>query len=320
MLKNYVLITLRQLFRERFFTAINIGGLVLGMTTAILLLQYVGYEWSHNQHTENVSNKYRLLSKNKSTDRVFDQLPPALIPLLKENFPIIKKAGMMAPRVGGGVVAYQKKGETVAKKTFREDFTVYADNDFFELYGNGLISGEIALNQPNTVVISAAYAQKYFGYTNPIGKVLMHSNQFGNHPFTVTGVFKDLPPQTDYPFNFLFSVATFNKKEITERSSWVALDSWDAAIYLVILELQNNIDAKAFEQQITELIIEQQPEWGRTIYPPTSFRITFRKKFGGHQSGFWRKRHRFISFSHRLIDSLHCLDKLCQFNNCARMD
>lgn len=43
--------------------------------------------------------------------------------------------------------------------------------------------------------------EKYFGYLDSIGKVLMHSNQFGNHPFTVTGIFKDLPPQTDYPFD-----------------------------------------------------------------------------------------------------------------------
>ena len=184
MFKNYILITLRQLFRERFFTTINIGGLVLGMTIAILLLQYVGYEWNHNQHPENVTNKYRLLSKNKTTDRVGDQLPPALIPLLKENFPVIKKAGMMAPRIGGGVVAYQEVDAAAAKKTFREDFTVYADNDFFDVYGNGLVRGAIALNQPNTVLISEKYAEKYFGYLDPIGKVLMHSNQFGNHPFT----------------------------------------------------------------------------------------------------------------------------------------
>ena len=210
MLKNYVLITLRQLFRERFFTALNIGGLVLGMTIAILLLQYVGYEWSHNQHPTNLTNKYRLLSKNTVTDRVFDQLPPALSPLLKENFSVIEKVGMMAPRVGGGVVAYQPEEAVAAKKTFREDFTVYADNDFFEVYGNGLVRGEVALDRPNTVLISETYAEKYFGYLDPIGETLMHSNQFGNHPFTVTGIFKDLPPQTDYPFEFLFSKATFS--------------------------------------------------------------------------------------------------------------
>ena len=261
MFKNYILITLRQLFRERFFTAINIGGLVLGMTTAILLLQYVGYEWNHNQHPENVPNKFRLLSKSKATDRVFDQLPPALIPLLKENFPVIEKAGMMAPRIGGGVVAYQEEGSVTAAKTFREDFTVYADNDFFEVYGNGLMKGTVALNQPNTVLISEKYAQKYFGYLDPIGKILKHSNQFGNHPFTVTGIFKDLPEQTDYPFDFLFSVGTFRNADILESSSWVALDQWHAAIYLTILELAENTDSDALAQQITDLMAAQQPEW-----------------------------------------------------------
>ena len=81
-------------------------------------------------------------------------------------------------------------------------------------------------------------------------------------PFTVTGIFKDLPAQTDYPFDFLFSVETFRNAAILESNSWVALDQWHAAIYLTILELAENTNSDDLAQQITILLAEQQPEAG----------------------------------------------------------
>jgi len=201
MLKNYFKIALRNLWRHKAFSILNIIGLAVGMSAAFLIYQYVRFESSYDKFHTKSDHIYRLVADLESTSATLHwsstSMPMALN--LKADYPEVadyvrlNSTNMLIRR---GDVKFQEQG------------TVYADSSLFSIFDFPLLQGDpaSALKTPFSVVLSQTTAKKYFGDANPIGQTLLFADS-GFHA-TVTGVMKDLPENSSIKANLFVSMST----------------------------------------------------------------------------------------------------------------
>ena len=214
MFKNYLKIALRNLLRHRGYTFINIVSLAIGMACCLLILFYIRNELSYDRDHENADRIFRIGRISQSGDNVRKgaRSTVPMGPALKADFPEITEV-IRFWRAFNPVLSYQEKH-------FREDHKLYfTDPAVFDVFSFPLINGNphTALESPNTIVISEAMAEKYFGVEQPMGKVInFRGYPAGELDLVVTGVMRDLPRNTHFEFEFLASLVGVE----TERTNW----------------------------------------------------------------------------------------------------
>lgn len=255
MLINHLALAFRNLRKNRTFSLLHIGGLALGITASLLLWTYVASEWRFNRHHHNLPNLYRVLVIDRE-GKTTDYTPPALAPWLKNQFPEVV-AFARTNSNGEGSVTYAGAGE---RQVFREEVMAYADGDFFRLFTHPAVAGTPGLDGSQQVVLSATYAKKYFGDESPVGKTLTLNNQFGSLPYTVTGVFEDMPEESDYHSDLLFSLKTLENQANLNGNDWASLDTWKSASYFTFLQLQPGADIASLESKTNTALKSAFPE------------------------------------------------------------
>lgn len=206
MLKNYLKIAFRNLLKNKVFSFINIAGLAIGMAVCMLILLYVSHELSYDQFHQHGKNIFGTLVKMKfgSNEVQFN--------LVSKNF------GNAVKQANPEVVDYARLGSP-----FQDDVVIKSDNDhkFFErkfyfsepslfnVFTFNFVQGDpkTALAEPFTVVINEAMAHKYFGDTDPVGKILTYNKK---DILKITGVFRNLPTNSTLQFDFIGSLSTFD--------------------------------------------------------------------------------------------------------------
>jgi len=216
MFKNYLKITLRNLKKHKGYSFINIAGLSVGMACFVLILLFVQYEFSYERHHELANRIYRVNVEQHRPDSVFraQTSPVPLAPTLQAEIPEIA-AFTRFQSIGNTMVGYEDK-------RFYESGLVFVDPGVLDMFNFPLVEGnrETALEEKNTVVITEAAAVKYFGREDPLGKILTLDNQL---PVTVTGVFKDHPPNTNIRPDFLLSFETIGAlAPVSYFSNWIS--------------------------------------------------------------------------------------------------
>ncbi len=194
MLKNYVIVALRNLRRQKIYAGINIVGLALGIACCVLLLSLVRHERSYDQFHTKADRIYRVLVATQE-QRPGYAMPAPPGPALDQAIPEIEHAVRF--QSGSAVVRYQDKlfSETV----------LFADPAFLEMFTFPLRQGDPAhaLEAPNHIVISAAMAEKYFGEEDPIGKPLSVRLGGTTADRQVAGVLAPLLDHSSLVFDFL---------------------------------------------------------------------------------------------------------------------
>jgi len=196
MLKNYFRVAIRNLWKDKGFSAINIIGLAAGLATCLLITLFVVDELSYDSFNEKADRIYRLHAELKLNGAGFNSItvPPQMGPVLVKEYPQIKNF----VRLIDTRELLVKKGD----ETIMEQHSVFADSSIFDVFSLQLIAGnaKTALTQPNTMVISESMAKKYFGNAGAIGKSLLTAN---TRNYKITGVIRDLPAQSHVHFNFI---------------------------------------------------------------------------------------------------------------------
>lgn len=216
MFKSNFKIAVRQIKRQKFYSAINITGLALGIACCLLIALFIKDEMSYDQQHPNVENLYRValdVNMNEWTT-IGNAIPPSLTKLMVEQIPEVTNAARLNPYFENAGTNIVRRAE-VKENNFEENF-VYVDQSFFELFDLPLIYGDknSILNEPNTMVITDRMAQKYFPNQNPVGQTLiLHNDE--NEWFKVTGVTKNIPDQTHFNFDFFMSMPTLKDSENT---------------------------------------------------------------------------------------------------------
>ena len=191
MLKSYIKIAWRNLWKNKAFSITNIFGLSIGIAFSLLIGAYVWGELQVNHQLKNADNQYIIQSKWKDPNMGFEIGSDAELPkALKENYP-----GLVTNYYRfDGITTNVSKGD----KHFRETVQV-GDSTLLNMYGFKLLQGNAntALNDPFSVVITSQMAIKYFGRTNVVGQLLNFESFSGDkHDFTVAGcwtIFRKTP-------------------------------------------------------------------------------------------------------------------------------
>ncbi|GGB24480.1 ABC transporter permease [Puia dinghuensis] len=201
MLKNYLTIAIRNLWRHRVFSAINLLGLAVGMSSFLLIFSYVSFERSYDKFNPKADRIYRLICDTRTQTEL---LPTGLSsgpagPSIKANFPEVETEAR---------ISYQNGLLEHGEKRFQENNIIAADSTLFDIFAFPLLKGDpkTALRDPFSVVLSEAGAQKYFGSADPMGQPLLVDHKY---VFRVTGVMKNIPDNASFHSDCFFSMTSF---------------------------------------------------------------------------------------------------------------
>ena len=194
MLHNYLKIALRSLRKQKFYTALNIAGLSLGIASALLILLYVADEWRYDRFHEHADRIFRVAVADRTVDPT-NEIALTYGPLagtMLQEFPEVEAATRVLPF--WEVVRYERE-------SFVEQDWLYVDSSFFVVFsGFELLQGDAhtVLQAPNTVVLTESTAKKYFGDQPAVGKLLLIGKE--QTPYTVTGIAQDPPDNAHFRF------------------------------------------------------------------------------------------------------------------------
>lgn len=256
MLANHFKIALRSLWRNRVFSVINMLGLSIGFTVFLLIMQYVAFEWSANRFHQNYKSLCRVSFLLKDGQSNY-YMPPGLAPALKLAIPGISQAVRIGEDVGSGVVNFDNGTD---KKAFRESRVSFVDGNFLSVFSFPVLMGSSSLSRPQTMAISKSTAVKYFGNGNPVGKVVNVNNQFGNTPYTITGVYADMPQNSDIQADILLSYTTLENPAFRNRNDWADPSGLGSEYAFIYLQTSPQANADALDSQATNLWHKLKPD------------------------------------------------------------
>jgi putative ABC transport system permease protein len=236
MLKNYLRVAFRNLWRHKGFSLLNILGLTIGMTACFLIFLYVKFELSYDAFHSKGDRIYRIVTDINNPSEVlhFSVAAPAMPVAAKRDFPEIEKAVRFDP-----TSVLIRRGNDVK---IEEEKAAYADSTFFEVFDFPLLRGDpvTALREPYSVVLSETAAKKYFGSADPMGQQLLLSGD-GNAG-KVTGIMKDMPENTELKADVL--IASYSGAADSNRDK-----NWGGFGDFSYFLLKPNTNAKALQQK-----------------------------------------------------------------------
>ncbi len=246
MLKNYLKITLRNLFRHKAFSFINIIGLAVGMACTILILLWVQDELSYEKFFKNADNTYLVLRGDKSGMTAVTS--KMLAPALKQELPEIKKSTsfMQLPESFQFLIQNGNKGF--------EESVIMADSNFFRVFSYKFREGNpaTALSSPNSIVITEEVAKKYFGSMNAMGRSLTVSAFGGKTIMNVSGILENIPLQSHIQRQIILPSGWFHNIGIN-------FDNWGDQSFHTYIQLENNGSVQDLPFKIKQCEIKNFP-------------------------------------------------------------
>ncbi|MEM9720242.1 MAG: ABC transporter permease [Bacteroidota bacterium] len=244
MLRNYLLITWRNLKRNPMYMGLNILGLSIGIAASLLIWQYVIYEKSYDTFFEDRENLYRVRLDRYNNEELNSEWAAGCSPVgkaLADNFPEVLNYTKMHSR---------EAVFTLEDRSFREVNAYTSTASIFDMFSLEIVSGDPrkGLENPNTLVLSESIAKKYFGEEDPLGKTLEVSNT-GN--LEVVGVFADLPPNSHFNFEILISHPTIvNIFDEEMETAW----QWDG--FYNYVQLRPQTDTELLAEKLNAYVVK----------------------------------------------------------------
>lgn len=238
MLKNYLKIAFRNLWKHKVFSLINIMGLTVGMSACLLISMYVNFELTYDAFHSKADRIYRLVTDVKTPSETINAgiTSWAFGPTIKQDFPEVEAY----TRLNGGSFLVRK-----GNIKFQEEATVFADSSLFRVFDFKLIQGDpkTALKEPLSLVFTEKAARKYFGDADPLGQTLLLSGE--GLPAKVTGVMKDIPENSLIKGDMFVSMST-----MTQRFNRGIDEQWGNFGATTYLLLKPGTDSKSLEKKL----------------------------------------------------------------------
>lgn len=213
MLKNHILVAIRNLVKQRFYSFINVFGLAIGLTAALLIGLYIQHELSYDKfhtHKDRIVKANLVYGENEQNSNVMNVSPDILLTVFQDEF----------PEIVGGVRVFNPSGfrPAVLKlrgEVFEEAGFMYADSTFFKVFSFPLIEGnaEKVLDKPGTIVLSRKSALKYFPLHDPVGSEI----EVDGRIYIITGIMEDVPDNSSIQPSM---IASFSTHPGSKRNTW----------------------------------------------------------------------------------------------------
>jgi putative ABC transport system permease protein len=250
MFLHFLKIAVRNLFKNKVVSLINIFGLAVGFAVCLLIYQYVHFESSYDQFHTNVQNTYRLIQTEFSNGEnlgTSSYTTYGLGMMAKENIPEIEDFVRIHPHYTGPIVLNPEKNDP-----YQEDDLWYVENNFLEMFDFPLKYGERAsiLRDKHSVVITEHLADKYFGDINPIGKELKFILGDLSGDFTVTGVLKKLPANSHMKFDLLLPIDFL----LENYGAYKNEDGWLWRNFITYVSIHETANPEEVEEKFNQLI------------------------------------------------------------------
>ena len=238
MLKHYLRIALRSLWKYKGYSLISIASLAVGMACFILITFFVRYERSYDGFHEHADDIYRVQLKWKGNvpgrGNVSVITFGPLASSLASAYPEVVRTVRIEHRD-----SYELALKSEDKRFYERGF--YVDGNFFDLFTYDLIEGDAgtALAEPFSIVITEKLAHKYFGDDDPLGRTLTIVED-KDYDVKVTGIIREVPANSHLRFDFLLSMASLNV--IYEDENFGR--SWGESDFSTYVQLRGGVDPR----------------------------------------------------------------------------
>ena len=276
MFSNYFKTAIRNILHHRGYAIINITGLAVGLAVFILIASFVDFHLSFDKFHKDAGQIFsvvQVLPSDIEGEHHTAKIPAPLLDVFRGEMPEITSGLRWIP-TGRWVIRHE------GQKYYAEESTVWAvDANFFSFFSFELTSGDpdTALAEPQSIVLTRAAAQKYFGEENPLGKKLI----LGDLPaFVVTGVARDVPLNSSLPFDSLISLNSFG---------WQ--NDWDINC-AAFVKLAAGTDPDALKQMLFGLFPKHTSKL--SVFPVEIYLQPFSELYleSAHIKGLWRQQSR----------------------------
>ena len=257
MIRNYLLITIRNMNRQKSYTFINLFGLATGIAACVLILLYVQNELSYDKYLKEHERIFRVSRSWYNADGKVNlhlgHLAPPFSPLMKMDFEGVIEESVRFLKHDPLIKANEKE--------FEEDNFFFADPEFLSVFSWNMIQGdpETALQEPYSLVLTRSIAKKYFGDQDPMGKTMNYSNSLD---LKVTGIIEDIPESSHF-HPTMFAPMILVEEYYGGREQFMS--NWGSNNFSTFVKLYPDVDPDEFEGSLAGFIDRhlEQPEMGK---------------------------------------------------------
>jgi len=253
MIKNLLKIAIRHIQKHPGYTLLNVLGLTLGISSALFLIIYVSDEINYDRYHENANRIYRVSSKITETDDQFTWIV-AQVPMGPQAVKDYPEVESFTRFINMPRALYKFED-----KEFVEESFYFADSTIFDIFTYKVLRGDVksAVRDPKKIILTETVAGRYFGKSDPIGKILTE----GDNTYEVTGVIEDVPNNSHFRFDALAARNNLPKQ----------MGSWGNFGVFTYLMFPENFDVNDFETKMQGMYDEHM----KSIFGPLNIKIEY---------------------------------------------
>lgn len=266
MLLNYLKVIFRNFITDRMYTLINIFGLSVGIAASLMIAQYVQFELSFDRDIKHTDPVYRMYMRLRGQGWEVDHGGhPAIGSYLKKNFPDITSLARIIP------VGLEWNREYLLRRENQEGDYVfskeigffYAEPEILQMFAIPMIEGnpEVALNEPNSIVITKAIADKFFLRESALNKTLILQTSHGLKDYQVTGVTPNPSANSTLQYSALLSMKDGDEVFLKTTGRKVD-DIWHyPSVCITYVTLTPGVNVNQVTEKFNEALTEPFSEW-----------------------------------------------------------
>lgn len=240
MFNNYLKIALRNLFKRKSHTFINIAGLAIGMACFLLIWLYVQFELFFDRFHKNADQIYRVAIERKYPDKVtlWGRTALPIARTFQSEYPEIIEGTRLLANNNAFLITY-------GDKNIYNERVYFADPNFFDVFSIQLVQGDpaTALVEQGSAVITRRTARMLFGDDESMSKTLTINNQ----DYTITGISEDIPGNSHFHYDFLLSLTSI--PNAYNGQQWI--NAWGSFTYILC---QEGTDPESLEAKLPAMV------------------------------------------------------------------
>jgi putative ABC transport system permease protein len=306
MFKNISKIVLRNLWKYKGYTFINIIGLGIGIAAMVWGFQTYQYSFSFDKFHKDIDNVYRVVTYKDGADGMKGIFPMAAVQAAKNDFPGIAETVRLD---GDWMNVKADKAEAF------NEHVHFTDASFFSFFNFPLVAGSNDINDKTAVLLTEKTAKKYFGNANPLGKTLLfYAGQPYATPLTVKGVIKNIPVNSTILFEFITNFDNLRKPDGTI----ITADNWKWFLDAAYFKIANPADAKGLAEKLKKYLPLQnkaREDWKVAGYKLLSLRENASLSNAIDDNGFFERPSDSAAYGPLVLAFLLLLSACLNFSN-----
>lgn len=252
MFKTYLILILRNFWRFRLYSFLNILGLAIALAVASLIFLYVREEISYDRHFSKSDRIFRIANYNTSEEnaRNWANGPPALAEEILKFIPEINSTARIRP-INKTVLEYKQDSLNVISHMENEGF--FIDSTFLDIFDVTILHGNSVnpMSKPGSIILTESLSRKFFGEEIPIGKTIYMRGR----PWDITAVCKDFPDQQHFHPTYFTDWQSFVDLIMSAGLSDLYYSRGWSGVYTYVL-LDENADAAELEDKLLEFRVD----------------------------------------------------------------